>query len=85
MGKSYRLQAYMGDICSTVPRRKRTKAGYSAEGLLGAHKVCWELRFTDRQNVDEFVEHMERYGTERLGPTVNSSLDDVMEYMNDMQ
>ena len=28
---------------------------------------------------------MERYGTEWLGPTENSSLDDVMEYMKDME
>ena len=28
-------------------------------------KVRWELKLTDRQKVDEFVEHMERYGTDR--------------------
>ena len=48
-------------------------------------KVRWELKLTDRQKVDEFVEHMERFGTERLGPTEDSSLDAVMEYMKDMQ
>ena len=48
-------------------------------------KVRWELKLTDRQKVDEFVEHMERYGTEQPGPIENSSLDDVIEYMKDMQ
>ena len=48
-------------------------------------KVRWELKLTDRQKVDEFVEHMERYGTDRPGPTADSSLTDVMKYMNDMQ
>ena len=48
-------------------------------------KVRWELKLTDRQKVDEFVEHMERYGTERLGPTEQNSLGEVMDYMKDMQ
>ena len=48
-------------------------------------KARWKLKLTDRQKVDEFVEHMERYGTERQGPTEHSNLDEVMEFMKDMQ
>ena len=48
-------------------------------------KVLWELKLTDRQKVDEVAEHMERYGTDRSGPTADSSLTDVIKYMNGMQ
>ena len=48
-------------------------------------KVRWELKLPDRQKVYEFVEHMKRYGTERMDPMDISSLDDVMEYTKDMK
>ena len=50
-----------------------------------SYKSGYVSHVTDRRKVDEFVEHMERYGTERLGPTEYSSLDEVMESTKDMQ
>ena len=48
-------------------------------------KVLWDLKLTDRQKVDKFFEHIERYATDRPMPKADSSLTDGMKYMNDMQ
>ena len=48
-------------------------------------KVRLELKRTARQKVDEFVKHVDRYGTDRPGPSADSRLTDVMKYINDMQ
>ena len=48
-------------------------------------KVRWELKLTDRQKVDEFVESMEKYDDEHPCPTDISTMEAIQDYMRNLE
>ena len=50
-----------------------------------SQKVRWELKLTDRQKVDKFVESMGKYDDDHPCPTDLSTVDTIQEYMRNLE
>ena len=48
-------------------------------------KRAMELKLTDKQKVDEFVESMEKYDYKHPCPTGTSTMTAIQEYMSSME
>ena len=57
----------------------------SAPKQANPQKVHWELKLTDRQKVDEFVESMENYDDEHPCPMDKSTMASIQEYMRSLE